>query len=87
MSVPLPVVTKETGSAVAREIEREENNDYIIRMLERLERENPCVAEFVSRLAIQHEDPVAISTAALLVYRLLESQTEANSLREQLRLE
>jgi hypothetical protein len=83
----LPVVTKMTGAAVSREIERDENNDYIIRLLERLEGENPCVAEFVSRMAIQHEDPVAISTAALLVYRLLESQAEANKLREQLRLE
>jgi hypothetical protein len=83
----LPVVTKETGALVSREIERDENNDYIIRLLERLEGENPCVAEFVSRMAVQHEDPVAISTAALLVYRLLESQAEANKLREQLRLE
>jgi len=83
----LPVVTRETGNAVSRELEREEDNDYVVRMLERLERQNPCVAEFVSRLAVQHEDPVAISTAALLVYRLLESQAESNALRDQIRLE
>jgi hypothetical protein len=80
----LPRVTKETGFAVCRELETEDNNDYIIAMLERLEGENPCVAEFVSRLAIQHDDPVGISTAALLVYRLLESQAEADDLRRQL---
>jgi hypothetical protein len=84
IAVLLPTVTKETGFAVCRELEREDNNDYIIGMLARLERENPCVAEFVSRLAIQHGDPVGISTAALLVYRLLESQAEADSLRQQL---
>lgn len=83
---PLPVVTKETGYAVCRELETEDDNTYIVRMLARLEKENPCVAEFVSRLAIQHEDPVAVSTAALLVYRLLESQSEANALREQLEI-
>jgi hypothetical protein len=83
-SKPLPVVTKETGTAVRREIEAEGNNEYIVTMLARLEGENPCVAEFVSRLALQHEDPVAISTAALLVYRLLESQSESNGLRAQL---
>ncbi len=87
MSPLLPVVTRETGNAVSRELEREEDNDYVVRMLERLERQNPCVAEFVSRLAVQHEDPVAISTAALLVYRLLESQAESNALRDQIRLE
>lgn len=82
----LPVVTKEMGLSVCRELEREEDNDFIVRLLARLERENPCVAEFVSRLAIQHEDPVAITTAALLVYRLLESQAEANALGEQMKL-
>ena len=80
----LPRVTKETGYAVCRELEQEDNNDYIIGMLARLEAQNPCVAEFVSRLAIQHDDPVGITTAALLVYRLLESQAEADDLRRQL---
>jgi len=82
--VLLPRVTKETGFTVCHELEREDNNEYVIRMLERLERENPCVAEFVTRLAIQNEDPVGITTAALLVYRLLESQAEADALRQQL---
>ena len=82
----LPLVTKETGYAVCRELEQEEDNNYIIRLLEKLEEDNPCVAEFVSRLAIQHDDPVGISTAALLVYRLLESQIEAEEMKEQLRL-
>jgi len=80
----LPTVTKETGYALCRELERSEYNDYVIQLLERVEAENPCVAEFVSRLAIQHDDPVGISTAAMLVYRLLESQAEADALRQQL---
>jgi hypothetical protein len=82
----LPCVTKETGFAVCRELEQEEDNDYIIRLLERLEDENPCVAEFVSRMAIQHDDPVGLSTAALLVYRMLESQAEADALKAELGL-
>lgn len=82
----LPVVTKETGFAVCRELEREEDNDFVTKLLARLEEENPCVAEFVSRLAVQHEDPVAITTAALLVYRLLESQAEADALAAQMKL-
>ena len=84
-ATPLPRVTKETGYAVCRELDRDDNNEYVIALLKRLESENPCVAEFVSRLAIQHEDPVGISTAALLVYRLLESQAEADALSRQLR--
>lgn len=82
----LPLVTKETGYAVCRELEQDDDNSYVIRLLEQLEEENPCIAEFVSRLAIQHDDPVGVSTAALLVYKLLESQAEADALNDQLRL-
>ena len=32
----LPIVTKETGYAVCRELEQEENNEYILRLIERL---------------------------------------------------
>lgn len=84
MRSALPTVTKETGFAVCRELERADNNDYVIQLLERLEEQNPCVAEFVSRLAIQHDDPVGITTSAMLVYRLLESQAEADALRQQI---
>jgi hypothetical protein len=80
----LPRVTRETGYAVCREFEQENDNDYVIRLLERLEQVNPCIAEFVSRLAIQHDDPVGVSTAALLVYRLLESQAEADGLNREM---
>lgn len=80
----LPRVTKETGYSVCRELEQAQGNDYVIALLERLEVENPCVAEFISRLAIQHDDPVGVSTAALLVYRLLESQLESEMLGREL---
>ncbi len=77
----LPIVTKEIGFAVCAELEQEPGNRYIVRLLERLESENPCIAEFISRLAMQHPDPVSVSTSALLVYRLLESQIEADRLK------
>lgn len=80
----LPRVTKETGFAVSGELGQDDDNAYLIQLLERLEKENPCIAEFVSRLAVSHADPIGISTAALLVYRLLESQAESDSLGREL---
>ncbi|MBI1850814.1 MAG: hypothetical protein HYR85_10765 [Planctomycetes bacterium] len=79
----LPTVTKEIGYAVCAELEQEPGNQYIVKLLERLEKENPCIAEFISRLAMQHSDPVGVSTSALLVYRLLESQIEADRLKKE----
>ena len=81
----LPRVTPEIGQAIKAELERTEGNDYVTTMLQRLERENPCVAEFVSQMALQAGDPVAVSTAALLVYRLLESQSDADALKQQIK--
>ena len=80
----LPKVTPEIGQAIKAELERTAGNEYVVKMLERLERENPCVAEFVSQMAMQHADPVTVSTAALLVYRLLESQADADQLKKQI---
>ncbi len=79
----MPIVTQEVGYAIRAEMEREPGNQYVVKLLEKLEAENPCIAEFISQLALQHDDPVAISTAALLVYRLLESQLEADDMRDQ----
>jgi len=79
----LPIVTQEVGYAVKAEMEQRPANEYVSTVLERLEAENPCVAEFVSHFSLQHENPVAVSTAALLVYRLLESQLEADEMKEQ----
>ncbi len=79
----LPIVTQEVGYAVKAEMEQRPANEYVAMVLERLETENPCVAEFISHYALQHENPVAVSTAALLIYRLLESQLEADEMKEQ----
>ncbi len=76
----LPKVSEAVGHAVCAEMEQEKGNDYIVRILERMEKENPCLAEFISRLAMRHSDPVGVSTSALLVYRLLESQIESDEL-------
>lgn len=77
----IPKVTPDTGYAVCAEMEKEEGNEYVVRLFERIEQENPCVAQFISRLAMQHSDPVGVSTSAILVYRLLESQIESDVLK------
>ena len=79
----MPLVTEEIGYAVQREMEEVRHNEYVIHVLERLEQANPCLAHFISRLSLEHNDPVAISTAAILVYRLLESQLESDSMKKE----
>lgn len=83
----VPVVTPETGHSVCAEMESEKGNEYVVKLFERIEKENPCVAQFISRLAMQHNDPVGVSTSAILVYRLLESQLESDNLKRAFGLE
>ena len=79
----LPIVTQDVGYSVKAELEQTPANEYVTKILERLEVENPCVAEFISHFSLQHEDSVAVSTSALLVYRLLESQMQADEMKDE----
>lgn len=80
----LPVVTQETAYAVRAEMERQAGNQYIVSILKRIEKENGCIAEFISQFAMSYPDPVAVSVSGALVYRLLESQLEADELKRQI---
>jgi len=78
----IPVVSKDTANSVIHELTKGMSTDYLANLLKHVRNENPQVAEFLAAFAMKHEDPLAISTVGLLVYRLLESQAEANHLSE-----
>ena len=73
-----------TAQAVAHEMNTSDGNDYVSAILERLQERNPHLLEFIAGFALQAEDQVAVTYGAALVYRLLESQLEADGLREEL---
>lgn len=79
----LPRVSTEVGAAVLEELRTTEGNDYLIGLLQKLEETNPCLANFITHFALQQADPVAVTMGALLTYRLLESQREADDLNDQ----
>lgn len=77
----LPIVSEDTGHAVQAELLHSRQSEYVSELLERLQEDNPRIAEFVSRLANKCRDPTAVTYGSLLVYRLLESQAEADELK------
>lgn len=79
----LPVVSPEIGAAIAAEMSQQPGNEYVVKILDRLLLDNPCVANFISSLAMQHSDPIAVGFVGILVYRLLESQMEADQLKRE----
>jgi len=78
----LPQVTAETAAAVRAELLK--SGGYVVKIAERLERENPYLINFIGHF-IQRFDQKEAEAAvylSLLVYRLLESQAEADRMRE-----
>lgn len=79
----LPVVKAEVGFSVTEEINVGETDaDYILPAIRRLQIVNPCVANFLAAFAAGTDDKEAVLICGLVVYRLLESQAEADRMAE-----
>jgi hypothetical protein len=76
------MVTREVAAAVRAELLASSGNEYAVRILERLDRDNPELAAFIAIFAQTQENPVGVATGAVLTYRLLESQLEADGLNK-----
>ena len=81
--MPLPKVTMATSHAVLGELMGRDGGTSVQALLERMKKSNPCVARFIHQLANRHKDTAEVYAAALVVYRLMESQEEADRMTEE----
>jgi hypothetical protein len=81
----LRVVTKDTSNSVIHDLKQGMSQDFLPNLLKMVRNDNPQVAEFLAAFALKHEDPLAVSAAGLLVYKLLKSQYEADALNESIK--
>jgi hypothetical protein len=79
----LPAVTKDVAAAVRAELLASEGNDYAVAILQRLEKDNPELAQFIALFSQTQPNPAGVATGAVLVYRLLESQLDADGLNRE----
>lgn len=83
----LPVVKPEIGYSLEKELQQvTDDANYIRSQLERLDKENPTVAQFIKRFAKLHNDKMNVAFCGLIVYRMLESQSEVNWMNQELRV-
>jgi Mg/Co/Ni transporter MgtE len=80
----LPYVNEEIGFALQKEFLETQGNEYVTQVLTRLREDNPCIANFISNMSVSSGDPTSCATTGILVYRLLESQAEADKLKSEL---
>jgi hypothetical protein len=79
----LPAVTREVAAAVRGELLASQGNDYAVGILQRLEKDNPELAQFIALFSQTQANPAGVATGAVLVYRLLESQLDADRLNRE----
>ena len=83
----LPVVKPEIGGSLEREIFDKFDVDYVKDQLKRLDEENPAVARWIRKFSKTTEDRLGAAFCALITYRLLESQAEANRMNQEFNLQ
>lgn len=74
----LPIVKPEISASLEREVWRHEDDFYIFSQLLRLDEENPIVGQWIRRFMKTTDDPIGSAMCAIITYRMLESQSEAN---------
>jgi hypothetical protein len=79
----LPLVSRDVAAAVRAELLATPGNTYSADILGRLSTENPELAGFIALFAASQQNPTAVATGAILTYRLLESQLEADRMRRE----
>lgn len=74
----LPVVKPEIGGSLERELFDKFDVEYVKAQLLKLETDNPTVARFIRKFSKTTNDRTGAALCGVVVYRMLESQAEAN---------
>lgn len=83
----LPVVNPQVGYSLQYELDGVGDDEgYLDEQLERLDSDNPTIAVWIRHYSARTEDPTGSAYCALLVYKMLESQVEANRMMEEMPL-
>ena len=77
---PLPQVSEDVSFVVKEEVGQSQGPDYFIQVLERMIEDNPSLANFLFTHANTCANPSRVIASGSVVYRLLESQAEADAL-------
>ena len=78
----LPIVQPETCFSLEQEVINVDDKDYVKRVLRKIARINPVVALWIKNYSKKTKDRLGAIVCAVMVYRLLESQEEADFLNE-----
>jgi hypothetical protein len=84
----LPIVTKEVGYSIAKDMCHDDEK-YVIEEIQKIQDENPVVSNFIMqwmKLNKRKEDRLHVAFLGILVYKMLHSQAEADKMNEEFNL-
>ena len=81
----VPVVQEGIKGALIAEISQRPADEYVVDVIARLAEDNPGVREFLLNFARACPTPSTALYAGVVVYRLLESQSEADKMAREMR--
>lgn len=81
----LPIVKPETCFSIERECANVPDAKFVKSMLKKIAEENPVIAMWIKNYSKTTKDRFGAIVCAVVVYRLLESQDEADFLNEIMR--
>jgi len=78
----MPIVQPETCFAIEEECKDLTDKETVNRLFKKLKKNNPVVAAWIKRWSNTTKDSLGAMACALIAYRLLESQSEADFMNE-----
>jgi len=84
MFCELPIVQPETCFAIEGECVNQDDTVLVKKLYKQIKRKNPIVAVWIREWSKKTKDKMGAMACALIVYRLIESQFEADFMNEML---
>lgn len=79
----LPKVDYELSGAIMKEIEEQGEEEFMINLMRRIDKENPAIGGFLGIMGKQSKDLKATMGCGALVYELLRRQAEADRMKKE----
>lgn len=78
----IPTIQEDVAKPLQKELLETEETEYMVAAIRDLQKKNPLAANFISQFAMSTKEPVSVAYCALILYKLLEGQAEANALAQ-----
>lgn len=82
----LPLVVADIGCPIAHALRGQDDEEYIQNELDKINKENPVIVEFLRQFAETTDDEVGSQFAGILIYKMLRSQAEADKMKQDIDL-